>query len=527
MVQLLSRFSSLVRTVVIPCLVLSDVGALWAAEPEVSAAAKSISELSAQITAHLGQPRLSRALWGVKVASLETGRILFEDHATRLMSPASNSKLYTAALALDHFGGGYRIVTPLFASVKVAENGTLSGNLIVSGRGDPSWKTQPRGGDFSQAFAPFVAEIKKAGVSRITGDIVADTTFFRLPPYGAGWTVEDLNEDYGAEISAITLEENYVDLRVVPSSVVGRACEFELVQPHAGLIFHNRTVTAPKGTSRTIHARRSLGGNTVYVFGELPIGGAEELLDITVPQPARWFAAALRDALVRAGVRVDGEPRSVAWPDASPITRGAVQIGQIISPPLRELIRALMKPSQNLETDLIFAHVGETLRPADAPPWRTSEQCGVAVLRSFLRARGLPADEVRFDEGSGLSRNNLTSANATVALLSFMATHRDGAAFVDSLPIAGVDGTIRRRMKGTPAEGNVHAKTGTLRWANALSGYVTSAAGERLVFSVMLNRSVPLTDGNSRTDVDAIAVMLARFRGRSNELGHTTSAVVP
>jgi D-alanyl-D-alanine carboxypeptidase/D-alanyl-D-alanine-endopeptidase (penicillin-binding protein 4) len=493
------------------------VAVLAGAERPRMVAPNSVSELSAQLTAHITQPRFSGALWSVKIASLDTGRTLFEHHPDRLMSPASNSKLYTAALALDQFGGDYRIATPLLATAKPDATGRLTGSVIVSGRGDPSWKPTTRDGDFWRTFEPFVAAIKNAGIRQITGDIIADTTFFRSPPYGSGWTADDLNDDYGAEISAITLEENYVDLRVVPSAVVGRACEFALSRPHTGLIFHNRTVTTAKGGTRTIHAQRSLGGNIVYVFGELPVGGAEEVLDITVPRPARWFAMALKQALTRAGVQVHGEGRSVHWPEPSPVPHDAVKLGEVVSPPLRDLVRAFMKPSQNLETDLIFAHVGESKRPAGAPEWRTSEQYALTALRDFLRGHGLPADEVRFEEGSGLSRNNLTSANATVALLTFMATHRDGAAFIDALPIAGVDGTLRRRMKGTVAEGNVRAKTGTLRWANALSGYLTSAANERLVFSVMLNRNSQQPAGrNVREELDDIAVLLAQLAKKSN-----------
>lgn len=488
---------------------------LYAAEAEPTPAATTAAELQRQIDAHLTQPRFEGALWGLKIASLDTGRVLFERHASRLMSPASNSKLYTGALALALQGGDYRIVTPLFGTVAVDAAGKLAGDLIVSGRGDPSWKASPRRGDFWKTFEPFVAAIRQAGVRHVAGDIVADTTFFRGPPYGAGWVIDDMNDDYGAEFSAITLEENFADLRVTPATEPGRACRFELLHPHTGLVIHNRTTTGPAGPTRTIHARRELGGNVVYVFGELPVGGAEEMLDLTVPQPARWFATALQEALRRAGIQVDGEARSVAWPEASPLSASAVKLGEITSPPLRELVTAFMKPSQNLETDLIFAHLGELRRPADAPVWRTSEQCGVTVLRDFLQQHGLAADDVRFDEGSGLSRNNLVSANSTVALLTFMARHAEAQAFRDSLPIAGVDGTIRRRMKGTAAEGNVRAKTGTLRWANSLSGYVTSAAGERLVFSVLLNRAIVPPGKFARDDVDTIAVMLARFGGRS------------
>jgi D-alanyl-D-alanine carboxypeptidase/D-alanyl-D-alanine-endopeptidase (penicillin-binding protein 4) len=479
------------------------------------APARSVAELAAQIEAHLAQPRFNGALWGVKVGSLETGRTLFEHHPERLMSPASNSKLYTGALALDLLGGEYQIVTPVFATSKPDEAGRVAGSVIVSGRGDPSWKAEPRGGDFWKTFDRFVGVLAKAGVRHVTGDIVADSTFFRGPPYGAGWAAEDLNEDYGAEISAITLEDNFVDLQVRPASVAGRACELELLHPCSGLTLQNHTLTVARGGARSIHARRNLGDNIVHVLGGLPGGGEQELLDVPVPNAARWFAAALQEALGRAGITVAGGGRGVNWPSPSPLGSGAVKLGEIRSPPLRTLVRAFMKPSQNLETDLIFAHLGETQRPADAPTWRTSEQCGVSALREFLQRRQLPVDEVRFDEGSGLSRNNLTTANATVALLTLMAAHREAKVFYDALPIAGVDGTIRRRMAGTVGEGNVRAKTGTLRWANALSGYVTSAAGERMVFSVMLNRSVTPAGRFARDDVDAIAVMLAQFSARS------------
>jgi D-alanyl-D-alanine carboxypeptidase/D-alanyl-D-alanine-endopeptidase (penicillin-binding protein 4) len=137
------------------------------------------------------------------------------------------------------------------------------------------------------------------------------------------------------------------------------------------------------------------------------------------------------------------------------------------------------------------------------------------LLREFLKKNGLPAEEVRFEEGSGLSRNNLTTANATAALLKLMATHREAKTYVDSLPIAGGDGSLRRRMKGTPAEGNVRAKTGTLRYANSLSGYVTTAAGERLIFSLMLNRSVVPAGRTARDDIDDLAVWLAGMTSRS------------
>lgn len=492
-----------------------------AARPSIT----SLDDLRGQLSVHVAQPRPGGSLWGVKIVSLDAGRTLFEHHADRLLSPASNCKLYAGALALDQLGGDYRIVTPIFGTAKPNAAGELKGDVVVSGRGDPSWKTRVSGGgerrDFWTTFEPIVAVLEKAGVRKITGDIVADATWLHALPNGSGWTADDLNDYYGAEISAITLEENYAEVRVTPGARVGEKCEFTMVQPHTGLVLDNRTTTIAKEGKRRIEAVRLIGENVVHVFGELPVGDKEEMVDVTVPRPASWFAAALKAALARKGIRVEGGTRSLRWPDAPAAGPGAnvagVKLGEVSSPPLRELVATFMKPSQNLETDLIFAHLGQIRRAADAPATRTAEESAVTVLKDFLKKNGLPADEVRFEEGSGLSRNNLATANATVALLKFMSTHAEAKSFAAALPVAGVDGTLRKRMKGTPAEGNVRAKTGSLRYANSLSGYVTTAAGERLAFSLMLNRSIQPAGRTVREDLDEVAVMLAGLAVKSGE----------
>ncbi len=477
--------------------------------------AKTLAALHAQLEAHVGAPRFAGALWGIKVVSLESGRTLYENEPRRLQSPASNSKLYAGALALHRLGGDYRIVTPLFATAAPDANGMVAGDVIVSGRGDPSWNSSPKREAFSAVFTPLAEALARAGVKRIEGDLIADASWFRMAPNGAGWTADDLNDYYGAEVSALSLEDNYADVRIVPGSAVGQPAGVALLQPATGLTVENRATTIAKGGTRRIEVRRFFDETIVRIFGEVPLEAAPLVESITVPRPAAWFAAAAHAELGRRGIAIAGKPRSVRWPEVGPVLGSAVRLGEIASPPLRELVRAFMKPSQNLQTDLIFAHVGESSRTPTTPAWRTSEQLAVTALQDFLRQHALEAQDVRFEEGSGLSRNNLTSAAAVVALLKFMAARPDAGDFVDSLPIAGVDGSLRRRMKGTAAEGNVRAKTGTLRWANSLSGYVTTAAGERLAFSVLLNRSVTPVGRNARDDVDAIAVMLAQFAGRA------------
>lgn len=467
--------------------------------------------LAAQLEAVITQPRFAGALWGAKVVSLDSGRTLFEHRPDLRLSPASNSKLYATALALDRLGGDYRIVTPLLATAAADASGTIKGDLIISGRGDPGWNPRQAKQDFWTAFDPFVAALKQAGVKRVTGDLVADATWLRGPPNGAGWTADDLWDYYGAEISAITLDENYVDLVITPAATAGSPCTVEVKQPFSGLVIDNRTVTTAAGSPRRISVMRLPGEHRVLIQGELPAGDKPEESEATVPRPAQWFATALREALQRAGITVEGRAVGVRWPETP--RPGAVQLGEIKSKPLRELVADINKPSQNLKTDLVFNHLGELDRQADTPAWRQSDELAVAALDKFLRSAGLAPGGTIFEEGSGLSRNNLTTAANTARLLQFMATHREHEAFMASLPVAGVDGSLKKRMKGTSAEGRVHAKTGTLRYASSLSGYVTTVGGEKLVFSLMLNR-YPVPAGAKAGDpLDELAALIAGYPG--------------
>lgn len=482
---------------------------------ETRPAVASVAQLQSALDAHFGQERFRPALWSVKVVSLDTGRTLYEHHADRLMSPASNCKLFTGALALERLGADHRIATPIVATAKPDARGRLKGDLIVRGRCDPSWTTSGGQRTWAQMMEPFVSAVVQAGIKRISGDIVADATYIRGPAYGSGWDFDDLDYDYGAEVSAITLEDNCARLTVAPAQV-GQPCVVRLAQPQTGLVLVNQTRTLAAGHAAVGRWDREPGTKTYRLTGGLPEGAKTVELEMPVPRPADWFAAALKEALESSGVRVEGRARSVRWPEPAPAGGAEFLVGQIQSPPMRDLVRAFMKPSQNLETDLIFAYLGEAARTLGTDPAQTSERLAVVELGAFLGRSGLPAGEVLFEEGSGLSRNNLATANSIVALLRFMAAGPNASDFASSLPIAGVDGTLRHRLQGAPTEGNVRAKTGSLRWAKSLSGYVTTAAGERLAFSLMLNRSAPPAGRESRADLDDVAALLAGLAARSD-----------
>jgi D-alanyl-D-alanine carboxypeptidase/D-alanyl-D-alanine-endopeptidase (penicillin-binding protein 4) len=493
---------------------------LLAALPSLAAPAavlpptRTDAELAAALREQAGAAKFRPGTFAIQVVSMVDGRVIFEQDAGRLMSPASNSKLYTGALALDRLGSDYRIRTPLFASAPPDGAGTVAGDLVVSGRGDPGWNNRRGQTRLAEVIAAFVAQVRAAGIRKVTGDVVGDATFLAMPPHGAGWTADDLQDDYGAEVSALSLQDNYGELRVEAGEAVGRPCRVTILDALTGVRIENRTRTTAAGTRSTLEVRRLPGEDVAYVLGQLPLRGEPVVTEFTVPRPAAWFAAVLKDALGKAGVAVEGRARGVRWPERTVLTPAAVKLGEVVSPPLSELVADFMKPSQNLRTDLIFAHVGEVFRAADAPAEQTSEQSAVRQLETFIRRNELLPDDVRFEEGSGLSRNNLVSARAIVALLRYMPVHRESNAFLDSLPAAGREGTLRRRLQGTLAEGNLRAKTGSLRWANSLSGYVTTAGGERLAFSLMINRVPQPAGASARDDLDRVALLLAGHGAR-------------
>jgi D-alanyl-D-alanine carboxypeptidase/D-alanyl-D-alanine-endopeptidase (penicillin-binding protein 4) len=502
------------RSISLPLLALAVAAST--AFAQTAAPPVSLEQLQQRLSDHLSEPRFAAAMWGVKILSLDSGKIVFEHNPQKLFSPASNSKLYTIALALDRLGADGRIKTSLYSQSKPRPDGTLAGDLIVYGRGDPTITARLHSNDIYRALQPLVTALTNAGVTRIEGDLVGDGRFLQGPPYGSGWAWDDAESYYGAELSALTINDNTLQVSIKPGDRIGAPCMLTLIPATDYLTFSNRTETVEKGVRRGIQFYRPLNENVVYATGRIGTDDSGTTNDLTVHNPAGLFVTLFRQALTRHGVSVRGKARTLNWPDRPEDSSNRVELASIESPPMRELAREVMKPSQNLYTDLLLGYVGEKNRAPDTSPDLTSEDLGIQELNRFLSEAGVHRGDVLFEEGSGLSRNNLTTPNATVALLRFMAKHAAAEAFLESLPVAGVDGTLRNRMKNSAAARNVKAKTGTLRWANSLSGHVTSAAGEHFVFSIMLNRYRD-TDPNrsARAELDAIAILLAGFNGRT------------
>ena len=490
--------------------VLLTVGAVfWLCVASVRAAeTNGLAALQGRLSNHVAQARFAAAMLGIEVGSLENGRTYFEHNARKLLKPASNNKLYTGALALDRLGPEFRIQTSLLAAGRPDGEGVLRGDLIVYGRGDPSFSARFRDGSYDDLLGPLAEKLVAAGVKRIEGDLVGDESFFSGPPIGAAWTWDDLQSYYGAEVSALTVQDNVVDLVFRPGRI-GSPARMTMLPAVMPLVFSNRTETFASRTNAGITLYRPIGENVVYVSGRIGTNSSSISDSVSVHQPARWFLTLLREALHKRGVKVGGELRAVNWLErqVAPLDlKSLVELGSVQSPPLGEIVPRMMKPSQNLYAQLLLllvARQAETKRGASA----NTEDAGLVELQKFLGEAGVRRGEALIEEGSGLSRGALVTAHATTTLLRYMDKHRHAGAFRDSLPIAGVDGTLKNRFKNTAAAGNLRAKTGTLRYVNTLSGYVTNRSGDRLVFSILLNNYGAA--GGGRAEVDALGEMLA------------------
>jgi D-alanyl-D-alanine carboxypeptidase/D-alanyl-D-alanine-endopeptidase (penicillin-binding protein 4) len=489
-----------------------------------ASAPKTLDELRARIQEVLRNPELATAQMSIKVASLNTGRTLYEENAEKLLHPASNMKIYTVAAALDRLSPDFRFKTSAYVPSAPDAAGVIRGDLIIYGRGDPSFAASFNNGDYYKAIDDFAARIANAGVKRIEGNIIGDESYFTGSHFGYGWEWDDLQWYYGAEISALTVNDNSLDLFVRPGLDVGSQAIVTTgpVTPLVTIV--NRATTGERGTRRNILVVRPLGTNTIEISGSVPLGidATDKGLigSIAVPNPALVFVYMLRSSLASKGVTITGQSQMI---DARGRSRqplkveSLVEIASVQSPPLSVIAAQTMKPSQNLYTELLLRTLGRAAAPNGtiSSPERTTADEGIEAVKTFLRGAGIePRGQVVQADGSGLSRHNYITASGTMQLLTYMSTHRYANAFREALPIAGVDGTLRTRMRGTPAANNLRAKTGTISGVASLSGYVTTAAGERLVFSIILN-NYPEESSSRRSFIDTIAVLLASYAGRS------------
>jgi serine-type D-Ala-D-Ala carboxypeptidase/endopeptidase (penicillin-binding protein 4) len=452
--------------------------------------------------------------WGLLVVSLDRGDTVFAVNAHEAMAPASNMKLFTSAAALHILGPETRLPTYLLADGPVVD-GVLEGNLILYGTGDPTLGSlapeRP-----SQAYATFLAAVRAAGIREVRGAVLGDGSHFTGDPRRPSWNPNDLDNWFAAPASALTFNENMVTLRVAPERAPGLPTTVRTIPEGAGVPIRNESRVTSGGGANLAMVRNHPDG-VIRVVGAMRPRQVEAWRSMTVSDPPSYAASVLRATLEAHGIRVQGGHGNALSRGRDSRISGRLlvapafgQAGELRtlavhhSDPVAELIHPVNKRSHNLFAENLLLAMG---RVAGEEP---SFDGGSFTLERFLVDRvGVDGGTLHVEDGSGLSRLNRTSAAGIIRLLEWVETSPFQDAFLASLPEAGNRRELAR-MNGSPAAGNLRAKTGTINRTSALSGVVAGADGERLLFSILVN-DVPSTWAAKRIE-DRIGIHLAGFR---------------
>src|SRR6266404_4195640 len=356
---------------------------------------RTLAELQSRIAEIVRQPALEPGIFAVKIVSLDTGNVIFEQYANKFVRPASNMKLYTVAAALDRLTPDYHFITSVYTKEK-PDKGTVKGDLIIYGRGDPSIAASFNNSDYFKGINDLAERIVAAGVKRVKGDLVGDESYFNGAPLGSGWEWEDLQWAYGAQVSALTVNDNAIDLTIKPGEKVGAPVAITTGPPSTSFMtITNRATTSPRGSKSDLQIYRGLGANTLELSGSIPLGDNGWTGSVAIPDPALAFVSMWRDALIKRGVKIDGQLRTASslsferlhYLERVQPTGIAVEIASMQSPPLSIIASHTLKPSQNQYTEIILRALGEWAR-GDLSPIRdyvqdvpkSSEVAGLGVV---------------------------------------------------------------------------------------------------------------------------------------------------
>ena len=458
-------------------------------------AAASLPESIERLIA--SSPVSRAAFWGIRIVDLSSGKTLYEQNADRFFVPASNTKLFTTALALSRLGPDFIFQTRVMADQAPDADGRIWGPLRLVGGGDPNlsaravpYRMGPITGNPLAALDELAGQVAAHGVKRIEGDIVGDDTWYVWQPYATGWSIDDPRSDDGAPVSALTINDNTFTLTIRPGPAVGDLAVLSLNPAVEYYRLDNRVRTTAAGAERRIHVERVPGSIDLRLWGAIPLRdrGLDEALGIE--DPALYAAKALRALLEQRGITVTGGARALhLYPhqvedltQAAPVSPDAgVELAEHQSAPFLEDLRITDKASQNLHAELALRAVARARRNLG------SFEAGREELKVFLGEAGIDPGAYTLFDGSGLSRLNLVTPAAVVKLLRYMYASPARANWLSLLPVGGQDGTLSTRFGDSPAAGRIHAKTGSLSHVSALSGYAERPDGRWVAFSVLVN----------------------------------------
>ncbi len=468
--------------------------------------------LTKRLDARLDGVGLDRHLWGVAVTDLE-GNLLYGRNADRLFIPASNTKLAVATVAAALFDPAFTVATSLYGTGAVVD-GVLQGDLVLYGRGDPTFSRRCYDVDETAAgvcdadpaakLVELARQLRASGVRVIAGELVGDGSYFEPRLVHTSWEAYDLNWWYAAPVSGLGFNDNSVDFRIVAGDSAGLPPQITM-SPEVGIgRLELRAETGPRRSRSTFDVLRNDDGSGWIATGILPAGTAARTEYAAVADPNRFTALALRRELAAEGITVRGSTRSTTDSLAYRHARGTPALAEVRSRPLRDWIFPILNTSQNWFAEMLLKQVGRQFGSAGS--WAEGNR---VVRRFMIDSMRIDSTQFAIEDGSGLAANNLISPRAFTTLLTFIRRNQHYDVFVTALPQSGATGSLRRRFVGTTLEGRVRAKSGSISRVNSLSGFVERSDGRVLVFSIQANHH---TLGSSRmiAVIDSIVVELGK-----------------
>jgi D-alanyl-D-alanine carboxypeptidase/D-alanyl-D-alanine-endopeptidase (penicillin-binding protein 4) len=457
-----------------------------------------LKQLQNNINSILSDSLFMPAHASVKIVSLESGNVLYEHESKALMNPASNIKLITSAAALSILDTDYQFKTSVFMDDNATDS-DVAQDIYLKGYGDPNL--------ISSDLDSLASAIRQFGINSIN-NIILDDSFFDDNYWGAGWTWDDESDPDAPYINALSVNKNCVRINIITDSTnISTSLE-----PNTNFVKVLNKATIVLDSIRTPLKIKRLSldnANAIVVEGDiLPYSRVTQKLSLRSPE--FYTGILFKESLRRASIHVFGNIISDTVPN------GMHEIARHFQP-MEKVIENMNKQSDNLSAENTLKVIGAL--NSNTP---SSAKNGVSREKGFLSTLGMDTTKFSIVDGSGVSRYNLLSADQLVQfLIAIKKQPRLFRMFYNSLPIAGIDGTLADRMSNFPVAGNLRAKTGTLNGVSCLSGYVQTRDGEMLAFSMMMQNFITSTS-DYREAQDKIGYLLGRFsRTMINQKGST------
>jgi len=420
--------------------------------------------------------------WGIKIESLEDGDVIYEKNAEKNFLPASNMKIITTASALEILKPNYVYKTYIYKNGEISSDGILNGDLIIRGSGDPTFSYRSPNNDTSlSVFKRWAKDLKEKGIKKINGSIIGDDSCFDNDRFGRGWTKDNELDNFSAQVSGLAFDENCIVLQFTPSNKLGEKITVNSIPETSAVKIINTATTGQKGIGSRLSVDREDGGNVFIVTGSLGIDSKTQCANYTIDNPSLYFVIVLKEIIESEGISVTEQ----AIVENTGLYRKFETPENLLtvyeSPELRTIIKMMNKDSLNFYAEQLFKTFGYYCYG------RGSFETGEKAINKFLQKIDVKMNQINIADGSGLSRLNLVSPDALVKVLRHVANSDYYTDFQKSLPVSGISGTLKYRLGGKETGGKIFAKTGSIRYVSALSGYLITQNGKTIIFSILAN----------------------------------------